>query len=239
MFISLGPNCHGAGNLLRLGLRKESFPFDWLLVESKSTFEYVNKLIDNNFEDFTKDLSYNHRNNVVSKNYDYVEFVHYDLIQNKTIGRKNDTGKNLIDMFKRRAERFMNAITNKNNNIVFTYYLNYKSIVENNQIINNELYQEMINFDTNTNIKCKFKVFVYLANVDSNKLLLPNELTNLKNFIFDKYTLNSSVDKIYGDPKDFRNLLEKNNLLKKKALTKKEIFNKKRNQLLMIIKNKR
>lgn len=239
MFISLGPNCHGAGNLSKLGLRKKSFPFDWLLVGSQRTFEYINKLINNNFEDFVKDLSYNSRNNVISKNYDYVEFVHYDLIKNKTIGRRKDENKDLIDMFKRRTERFMNVINNKDNSIIFTYYLNYKCIVENNKIINNELYEEMVNFDNNKNIKCNFKVFVYLSNVDSNKLLLPNELTNLKNFIFDKYTLNSAVDKIYGDPKDFRNLLEKNNLLKKKVLTRKEIFNKKRNQLLLRLKNKR
>ena len=47
MFISLSSNCHPAGNLRKLDLRKESLPFDWLLcgrVGSKEIgriFEYI------------------------------------------------------------------------------------------------------------------------------------------------------------------------------------------------------
>ena len=49
MFISLGPNCHAAGNLTRLKLRNQSLPFDWLLCNELRVFEYINDLINTNF----------------------------------------------------------------------------------------------------------------------------------------------------------------------------------------------
>ena len=61
MFISLGPNCHPSGNLKNLNLRKQSLPFDWLLCNGNRRFEYVNKLINTNFYNFTTNLIYNHR----------------------------------------------------------------------------------------------------------------------------------------------------------------------------------
>ena len=72
----------------------------------------------------------------------------------------------------------------------------------------------MIKFDTNLNIKCNFKVLVYLFenNIDYN-LTLPDELENLNNFIFDKYIRNVNTVNGLGDVKDFKQLLEKNKLL--------------------------
>ena len=61
---------------------------------------------------------------------------------------------------------------------------------------NGKLYQDMLNFDNNLNIKCKFKVLVYFVNDDKDyNLFIPYELNNLKNFIFDKYIRNTSVCK--------------------------------------------
>ena len=75
-------------------------------------------------------------------------------------------------------------------------------------------YQDMINFDTNSNIKCNFKVLVYFYNDNEDyNLIIPNELDNLKNFRFDKYIRNQTVCTVYGDHIDFKQLLEKHKLL--------------------------
>lgn len=54
-------------------------------------------------------------------NYDYVEFYHYDLIKNETIGRPQDNDKNLVEMMNRRAKRFMDIIDNKSNEVIFQH----------------------------------------------------------------------------------------------------------------------
>ena len=58
-YISLGSSCHPAGNLRLLGVRKFALPFDWLLTTPEYVLEYVNDLINTNFQKFTKDLKYN------------------------------------------------------------------------------------------------------------------------------------------------------------------------------------
>lgn len=214
MFIPIGPNCHPAGNLRNLKLRKESLPFDWLNCNQNHLFEYVNNLIDTKFSNFTTNLIYNYRGKVISKNYDYVEFLHHDLIKNITINRPEDNNKNLIDTMKRRAKRFMNIISNENNKVVFLCMLHHENLIKNGLIHNYKLYKDMINFDNNLNIKCNFKVFVYLNNDNKDyDLIIPDELKNLNNFIFDKYIRNQSVHKNYGDTEDFKQLLKKNKLL--------------------------
>ena len=214
MFISLGPNCHPSGNLNKLNLRKQSLPFDWLFCNNHRVFEYVNNLINTNFSNFTTNLIYNHRGKVISKDYDYVEFFHYDLIKNCTIGLPEDDDKHIIDVMNKRGKRFMDIISNENDEVIFLCMLHHTNLIKDGLINNHKLYQDMINFDTNLNIKCNFKVLVYFYNNDEDyNLIIPNELNNLKNFIFDKYIKNQTVCKVYGDPIDFKQLLEKNKLL--------------------------
>ena len=214
MFISLGPRCHPSGNLKNLNLRKQSLPFDWLLCKEFRVFEYVNNLINTNFSNFTTNLIYNHRGKVISKDYEYVEFFHYDLIKNFTIGIPENDNKNLVDVMNKRGKRFMDIISNENNEVVFLCMLHHTNLIKNGLINNHKLYQDMINFDTNLNIKCNFKVLVYLYNDNEDyNLIIPNELGNLKHFIFDKYIRNQTVSRVYGDPIDFKQLLKKNKLL--------------------------
>ena len=214
MFISLGPNCHPSGNLKKINLRKQSLPFDWLLCDEYRVFKYVNNLINTNFSNFTTNLIYNHRGKVISKDYEYVEFFHYDLIKNFTIGKPKDDNKNLVDVMNKRGKRFMDIISNENNEVVFLCMLHHTTLIKDGLINNHKLYQDMINFDTNLNIKCNFKVLVYLYNDNEDyNLTLPDELENLNNFIFDKYIRNQNVCRVYGDIKDFKQLLEKNKLL--------------------------
>jgi len=208
MFISIGPSCHPAGCLRLLGLRKHSLPIDWLLSSYTRVFEYINDLITTDFKDFTTDLIYNHREKVISKNYDYVEFFHYDLIKNKKMGRNEDDNKNLVEMMNTRALRFMDIISNKNNKVIFLCMIDHR------YINNVKLYEDMVKFDTNNKIKCEYKILVYVFKPDEDyNLVLPTNFSNLKHFIFDKYILNSDVNKVYGDIKDFKLLLKKNNLI--------------------------
>ena len=214
MFIPLGVNCHPAGNLRLLNLRKQSLPFDWLLCNSERVFEYVNNLINTNFSNFTTNLTYNHRGKVISKDYDFVEFFHYDLIKNITIGRPEDDGKNLTDVMNRRGKKFIDIISDENNKVVFLCMMHHTKLIKDGVINNIKLYEDIVKFDNNLNIKCNFKVLVYLYNDDNDyNLCIPKELTNLKNFIFDKYIKNQSYSTVYGDPKDFSQLLKKNKLL--------------------------
>ena len=177
MFISLGPNCHPAGNLRNLNLRKQSLPFDWLLCNGNRSFEYINNLINTNFSNFTTNLIYNHSGKVISKDYEYVQFYHHDLIKNFTIGRPEDGNKNLVDVMNKRGKIFMDIISNENNEVVFLYMLYHTNLIKNGLINNHKLYQDMINFDTNLNIKCNFKVLVYFSNDNEDyNLIIPNEL---------------------------------------------------------------
>ena len=114
----------------------------------------------------------------------------------------------------KRGERFIDIISNENNEVIFLCMLHHTTLINDGLINNHILYQDMINFDTNLNIKCNFKVLVYLYNDDKDyNLIIPYELDNLKNFIFDKYIKNTSVNTVYGNEEDFKQLLERNKLL--------------------------
>ena len=204
-FIPLGFNCHPAGNLNKLKLRKKSLPFDWLLIKQENIFEYINSLINTEFKNFTKNLTYNHRKKVISRNYDYVEFFHYDLIKNITINRPADRNKNLIKTMNRRGKIFMDIIKS-NKKVVFICCINHDKL-------NKKLYDDMLLFENNNNIKCNYKVLVYLSNNKDYNLEIPEYFLKLKNFIFDKYVKNIKYSKIYGDPNDFKKMLKRNKFI--------------------------
>jgi len=114
----------------------------------------------------------------------------------------------------KRGKRFMDIISNENDEVIFLCMLHHTNLIKGGLINNHKLYQDMINFDTNLNIKCNFRVLVYLYNDNEDyNLILPDKLENLNNFIFDKYIRNQTVSRVYGDIRDFKQLLEKNKLL--------------------------
>lgn len=214
MFIPIGPHCHPAGNLVRLGLRHEALPFDWLLIlQYDRVFEYVNTLIDTEFRHFIEDLVYNTRNKVVSTTYDYVEFFHHDLIKNTTLNRPEDDGKHLLATMNRRGVRFMDIIRNTDTEVMFLCMLSYTDLLT-NETLNTKLYKDMMCVDSNPNIACKFKVLVYLYTDNEDcETVLPKELSTLKHFIFEHYTFNRTANSIYGSPNDFETMLKKQNLI--------------------------
>ena len=108
----------------------------------------------------------------------------------------------------------MNIISNKDKQVIFCFMLHHTKLIKDGLINNSKIYEDMINFDTNINIKCNFKVLVYLFNDNEDyNLILPDELENLNNFIFDKYIRNQTVCHVYGDIKDFKQLLKRNKLI--------------------------
>ena len=50
--VSLGGNCSVAHNLRLRGLRRESLPFDWLLMNDERPIEYLARGFENDFSDF-------------------------------------------------------------------------------------------------------------------------------------------------------------------------------------------
>jgi hypothetical protein len=112
-------------------------------------------------------------------------------------------------MMNRRASKFMNIINEDTNEVTFLYRINHIKFENNPQ-----LYNDMYAFDNNKNIKCKFKVLVYLYNNDYDfEFNIPEHFYKLKNFIFTKYILNTCVSPVYGDAKDFKQMLSSNNLI--------------------------
>lgn len=215
MFISIGHFCHPAANLKMLGLREYSFPFDWLYMHNECAFRYVNHLIETDFIHFTEKPVYNFKQKVVSSFYPDVEFYHQDLITNIVLPDEHSIQKhhsfthheNLVDTMMRRARRFMNFISNKEENIVFICTIRYCTFIKNTKI-----YHEMLQFIKNKKIQCKYKVLVLLyENIDFN-YKLPDKYLQLDKFIFQKYVRDSSKHKTYGNPEDFHKILLNNNL---------------------------
>jgi len=205
MYIPIGTNCHTAMNLDNLKLRTTSLPFDWLLINPLNIFEYLNNLINTNFSNFTKDLIYNNRNKVISKNYPYSEFFHHDLIKNTTdkIEIKNE---NLVDMMNRRGERFMKIITDNKMDIIFLNTMMYDTF---NNLDHDKVYNDIYQFENNEYIKCNFRVIIYLMNDDNDfNLYIPSKYYNLKKVIFTKYIRDTSISKNYGNIEDFNKLLQ-------------------------------
>lgn len=119
-FISLGNNCSVAYHLQNLGLRTNSFPFDWCKVNIKQ----LNKVLKNNFKDFSdikihkyslkhSYLFEHNKGSYIVKNSYNITFAH-ELLTNS----KNDIEK-LKYKLNNRVKRFLN---NKDNNIIFIIF---------------------------------------------------------------------------------------------------------------------
>jgi hypothetical protein len=144
-YVSLGPDCTIAGLLNDLNLRKQSLPFDFLLTHPLLGIKYVTDLINNDFSDYLNDLKCNNQNKVYSANYPNSLFYHHDLINNKQNLVKSlkidhlNMDEPLIDKFKRRGNRFINIINDKDNINLFFYCLN-------NNVITTNFYESLDNF---------------------------------------------------------------------------------------------
>ncbi len=121
--ISLGCDCHPAHLLQALNIRNTSLPFDWLNTKSSAGIDYVSNNIKNDFEFWLKNLKINSRNYVVSSNFEYAEFMHYEnLINNNS----------MINILTKRAKKFMHYFSNVN--CLFLYNLKSDGIKTDNDV---------------------------------------------------------------------------------------------------------
>lgn len=116
--ISLGYNCRPAFQLKKIGLRKQSFPFDWNVAYLDSITQAINEDFKNIYDcHFTTDGNSYLQNSV----YPYWIFVHIDI--NNTESRK---------VYDRRITR-LEKVLNSNHNVLFVAW----DFIINEKIINN------------------------------------------------------------------------------------------------------
>lgn len=213
-YISLGPDCHMAGALNYLNLRKESLPFDFLLTDIDKGLEYVSLLIENNFNDFIENLEYNSNLKVISKNYPYAQFYHHDLLKNKQTLVKSlkidhaDMDELLIDKFKRRANRFIDIIKNDENKCIFLYKISAEHIINNDKLQKIISSIEMFIDIMNKSSKCKYVLIIFIMINDNNDLLKNNSIINNLNI---KYSKNILFEVFIGSNNNEDN---KNNIIR-------------------------
>ena len=206
IFIPIGESCFISGNLRHVKLQNTSLPFDWLLYRTPIRgIEYLNDLINTRFSNFTTDLTYNTRGKVISKFYPYVEFYHYDLIKNTVLNRPHDSTKDLIEMMRRRAERFMSIIDDASNRVLFMYSISKDSLMQDSE----KLYQDIITLCNNIYIKCGFNIVVIVYNNDTEFVLdLPDKFKSIDRCRFVKYIKNTQRYGVYGERADFKKLMD-------------------------------
>jgi len=212
-FMPLGPDCNASGWLIKLNLRNESLPFDFLLTEpTYKGINYVTNVIDKDFTNYLENLTYNHQNKVISKNYPNTKFWHHDLITNKQKIVKSikidhlNMEEPLIEKFKRRGKRFLNNM--KNDNTIFLFYINYTDFMYNKNDILNDINKFFNVIDKKTSKKYSLCVILYVNTdiVENNYLNLLNNIDNKLFFCqfvggegseeINKNALTSTFDKI-------------------------------------------
>jgi hypothetical protein len=203
--IPIGCDCHPAYTLNALGIRKESFPFDWLNVDPIKGLSYVTDNIKSSFEFYLKDLHLNEDNNVVAKKYPFAEFLHEkDLIDNREDRLK----------MQRRVDRFKDYFDNRT--VWFLYNITSESL-ENEEKLTLFMHSVMEFMQT---IKPQDQLFMYIRYDESlnenaiicNKLI--SALEKIKNVKLTQYIRYRETQGIWGDEKYYFKLYKPFNLLK-------------------------
>ena len=144
-FISIGDKCPTAETLKYLGLRKVSFPFDY--IPSKPSL--ILKYLINGLNDFFPDPQTS--NEQFAYNKDGIYFEHFDFSEDEysnTVDMFTKRYKRLNEIFKQKKETILFVYTEEGsiyNNLNKQYDNNYNDILEiRNYLINNFNYT---NFD--------------------------------------------------------------------------------------------
>lgn len=187
IYVSLGSNCHPAKNLVFLGLRNASFPFDWLYTDPDKGIHYVNDNINHKFEKFMTDLEYGERDKVISKNYPYALFFHQDLIKNVSTNCDDKSNVNIIESLNKRIVRFLDLILDSEAEVIFLY--NHRSSPT------EEFLESVREFTKNDKIKCKYTLIIYSEE---------NINISIPNVKFIKYINDRKVNKLFGNHLEFK-----------------------------------
>jgi hypothetical protein len=110
----------------------------------------------------------------------------------------------LIDKFKRRANRFMEIISNKESKCLFFYIASHKSIqqIENNIIINTaKLFVETMNMYS----RCEYILIIFFDNVNNNDEIILNNIYN-----FNENNKFVKLEPIFGksNPNNYKTKIE-------------------------------
>ncbi len=117
-FISVGPLCFSAENLRLIGLRQESYPFDWVF----SNVGMVQHCIETGFEkfldaDFLRKVGENKSTNTF-----YGEMFNREINTNVIFNHHDLTNPDLHSIFKKRCDRFMEEYRKGHIGLLYTTY---------------------------------------------------------------------------------------------------------------------
>jgi hypothetical protein len=136
-YLTIGRDCSPAAALRNLNLRESALPFDWIV----SNINILEKCFATNFENFHKNLNFNHNKTRLIDDYGF-EFPHDYPLNNMTNIDNNDIGEGVfgeeiskvitdqwvdyynlvLDKYNRRIERFRNIINDIKPIIVLCRY---------------------------------------------------------------------------------------------------------------------
>ena len=123
-FISLGTSCAVAYQLNNLGLRKESYPFDW----AKFNINKLNNVLENNFKDFSdiniERFSYNHDYKFIKNTGSYILKNKYNIKFAHELLVNNNYNLNLI---KEKINKRIKTFYNKYKDYVYFIILNFNT----------------------------------------------------------------------------------------------------------------
>ena len=203
IIISLGSDCHPAYVLNKLGIRRQSLPFDWLNTEDIEGINFVVDNLINDFKYFLSELELNERGYLISKKYRFTEFMH-----EKGLNQNADSKAKFI----RRIERFKNLVKNQKCDFLYNITsLSCKSEEDVKYFVNSV--QKFIN-----EIKNDDKLHIYIRFEDSyneNSEIcrkLQSELEKLDKIYVSNYIRDTKNFGIWGDQNKYYYLLKGLNL---------------------------
>ena len=121
-YLSLGQDCIPAVSLRNLGLRKEAYPFDWVLLHNDALITFLS----NDFQDYHTNLAMNWNRWIKNTKYE-VEFPHdYDTTTDE--GWREQI-QSVNEKYNRRIDRFRDLMKKDTPLIVFMSYDMYMSRV--------------------------------------------------------------------------------------------------------------
>lgn len=142
-FISLGGNCSVAFQLKNIGIRFNSYPFDW----AKINISQLNNILDNDFKDFhnlsIKKLSHNHNYKFIDNQNSFLLTNPYKIIFAHEIPFNNNqdiVDSNIValkEKFNRRINRFRNLNSMSNTKVTFVLFNFYNNDTNLIKLINN------------------------------------------------------------------------------------------------------
>lgn len=198
VIIPIGYDCHPAYVLQKTTLRKESFPFDWMLTEPEKALDYAYSNIKNDFKYFMQNLTIDSKGDVIAQKYPEAAFYHFkDLRDNTTLQKK----------ISKRCNNVLNTIKTKNVSYLFvvpSIHLNSDQAVE-------CYYESIKRFLTILKQTDDLLVYVRCENSDEENRFFRTQLfqkiSGLSQLNFAVFVLESDKYGLWANQHQYRSLL--------------------------------